>query len=340
MLNCWYDVGVTLVSLFAAWPADRGSCFPLYLAHGVMESGLWEPAGEPFVGHGGLAGRTESYHFALAAQTFPPTAGVVALTDDAEAADVDPTSAPPVGPDTSTEEGLRPFLPTPACLTHTLWNPLHFLHYLFFAYVYRLLRKSAQTAGRLDFSDLWNLVPRQEAKYLTDRVWVRYKASPHKGISHAFIHCFAGHFLTISFLIMVDVVLQTAAPFLLILIVVELNADDFDSRTAYLATTGLSVLTIVRTIALHMTFFNAWRVGHDMRTTMMGLVFRKAINVGVQGLAATTTGQILNLISNDAERFVEFGVFVHFLWLGPLQLAVVRNQKNPPHPHTSRLQGE
>ncbi|XP_071243709.1 ATP-binding cassette sub-family C member 4-like isoform X2 [Salvelinus alpinus] len=40
-------------------------------------------------------------------------------------------------------------------------------------------------------------------------------------------------------------------------------------------------------------------------------------------MGKTTTGQIVNLLSNDVNKFDEVTIFLHFLWVGPLQAAAV-----------------
>jgi ATP-binding cassette, subfamily C (CFTR/MRP), member 4 len=40
-------------------------------------------------------------------------------------------------------------------------------------------------------------------------------------------------------------------------------------------------------------------------------------------LGKTTIGQVVNLLSNDVNRFDIAFIFIHFLWVGPLQTIVV-----------------
>ena len=40
-------------------------------------------------------------------------------------------------------------------------------------------------------------------------------------------------------------------------------------------------------------------------------------------LGQTTVGQMVNLLSNDVNRFDVFVLFSHYLWVGPLQLLIV-----------------
>jgi hypothetical protein len=67
--------------------------------------------------------------------------------------------------------------------------------------------------------------------------------------------------LGVAFVVMLDVLAASIAPFLLIRIVDELNAPVVDKHTAYTFALALSLLTLGRTLVLHMAFFNAWRVG-------------------------------------------------------------------------------
>lgn len=39
--------------------------------------------------------------------------------------------------------------------------------------------------------------------------------------------------------------------------------------------------------------------------------------------AQTTVGQIVNLLSNDVHRFDQMFLFIHYLWIGPLETFIV-----------------
>uniref|UniRef100_A0A672ZRQ8 ATP-binding cassette, sub-family C (CFTR/MRP), member 4 n=1 Tax=Sphaeramia orbicularis TaxID=375764 RepID=A0A672ZRQ8_9TELE len=49
----------------------------------------------------------------------------------------------------------------------------------------------------------------------------------------------------------------------------------------------------------------------------------EALCLSSAAMGKTTTGQIVNLLSNDVSKFDEVTIFLHFLWVGPLQAAVV-----------------
>jgi len=49
----------------------------------------------------------------------------------------------------------------------------------------------------------------------------------------------------------------------------------------------------------------------------------KALRLKVNSLDQTSTGQILNLMSNDVNRFDTSLIYIPFLWIGPLETVIV-----------------
>uniref|UniRef100_A0A3P9MLX9 ATP-binding cassette, sub-family C (CFTR/MRP), member 4 n=1 Tax=Oryzias latipes TaxID=8090 RepID=A0A3P9MLX9_ORYLA len=49
----------------------------------------------------------------------------------------------------------------------------------------------------------------------------------------------------------------------------------------------------------------------------------EALSLSKSAMGKTTTGQIVNLLSNDVNKFDEVTIHLHFLWVAPLQAAVV-----------------
>lgn len=92
----------------------------------------------------------------------------------------------------------------------------------------------------------------------------------------------------------------------------------------YLYAAGVSATTFLTTCVLHhLAFMQGWRVGQVMMTATLGVVYRKAIKIRLQEMSKITSGFIVNLVTNDSERFQQASIFIHFLLLSPIQLAVV-----------------
>ena len=52
------------------------------------------------------------------------------------------------------------------------------------------------------------------------------------------------------------------------------------------------------------------------------MIILKALKLSNTALGQTTIGQMVNLLSNDVNRFDTSVLFYHYLWAGPLQLII------------------
>ncbi|XP_065757880.1 ATP-binding cassette sub-family C member 4-like [Muntiacus reevesi] len=92
---------------------------------------------------------------------------------------------------------------------------------------------------------------------------------------------------------------------------------------AYAYTAGLSACVLVWAVLHHVYFCHIQRVGMRLRVAVCHMIYRKSLCLSSSAMGKTTTGQIVNLLSNDVNRFDQVTMFLHYLWVGPLQAVAV-----------------
>jgi ATP-binding cassette subfamily C (CFTR/MRP) protein 4 len=58
-----------------------------------------------------------------------------------------------------------------------------------------------------------------------------------------------------------------------------------------------------------------------VRVAFIAAIYRKCLSLSTS--SASSTGFIVNLVSNDVQRFEDVSPFIHFLWIGPLEVLLV-----------------
>lgn len=88
---------------------------------------------------------------------------------------------------------------------------------------------------------------------------------------------------------------------------------------------GLLVImaTFITSVTIHPYFFCVQHLGMKMRVASCNLVYQKSLRLSKAAMGNTTVGQIVNLLSNDVNRF-DFGlVFIPYLVVAPLQAIII-----------------
>uniref|UniRef100_A0A8C0AJR6 ATP-binding cassette, sub-family C (CFTR/MRP), member 4 n=1 Tax=Bos mutus grunniens TaxID=30521 RepID=A0A8C0AJR6_BOSMU len=92
---------------------------------------------------------------------------------------------------------------------------------------------------------------------------------------------------------------------------------------AYICAAVLSACVLLWAILHHLNFNHLQRVGMRLRVATSHMIYHRAFHLSNLALRKTTTGQIVNLLSNDVKRFDQVTTFLHYLWVGPLQAIAV-----------------
>uniref|UniRef100_A0A7N6BYU1 Multidrug resistance-associated protein 4 n=1 Tax=Anabas testudineus TaxID=64144 RepID=A0A7N6BYU1_ANATE len=148
----------------------------------------------------------------------------------------------------------------------------------------------------------------------------------------AIIKCYWKPYAVLGFFTFIEVsltlnVIVLVGPVILGKMIQYFESYDPNNMTALYETLGyaaaLSLCTIGLAVLHHLYFYHVQRAGMKIRVAMCHMIYNKALRLSSSAMGKTTTGQIVNLLSNDVNRFDEVTIFLHFLWVGPLQAAAV-----------------
>ncbi|GLV41617.1 uncharacterized protein CBL_06846 [Carabus blaptoides fortunei] len=97
---------------------------------------------------------------------------------------------------------------------------------------------------------------------------------------------------------------------------------DMTINDAYMYASIVIGCTLVTVIVSHPTNMGILHIGMKIRVGMCSLLYRKSLRLSKTALGETTVGQVVNLLSNDVNRFDGAVVLLHNLWVGPLVTGV------------------
>ncbi|XP_028288471.1 multidrug resistance-associated protein 4-like isoform X2 [Parambassis ranga] len=146
-------------------------------------------------------------------------------------------------------------------------------------------------------------------------------------LSRALIRCYGRSYATAGLFVLFLEVIKILQPLLLGQIILYFESYNPNDRTSLYMVCGyaalMSVSTFGLTILQHFYYYNVQTMGMKIRVAMCHMIYRKALGLSNESMGRTTTGQIVNLLSNDVNNFDEITVNLHYLWMGPLQALVI-----------------
>ncbi|XP_045510491.1 probable multidrug resistance-associated protein lethal(2)03659 isoform X2 [Colias croceus] len=82
---------------------------------------------------------------------------------------------------------------------------------------------------------------------------------------------------------------------------------------------GVVFCSMMNVMVQHPFMMGVMHLGMKMRVGICSLIYRKALKVSLQAMSETRGGLVVNLLANDVNRFDTGPLFVHYLWIGPLE---------------------
>uniref|UniRef100_A0A0P4ZLR4 ABC-type glutathione-S-conjugate transporter n=1 Tax=Daphnia magna TaxID=35525 RepID=A0A0P4ZLR4_9CRUS len=165
-----------------------------------------------------------------------------------------------------------------------------------------------------------------KATYGAENGGVSFKPSPSTkkivSVLPALCKTFAPEFLLGSLLKLMQDLLAFVSPQILSLLIGFVEDPTQESWKGYLYAIILTLTAMLQTMILGQYFQRMFVVGMQIRTSIVSSIYRKAIKISNSSRKESTVGEIVNLMSVDAQRLMDLTTYLNMLWSAPLQIAL------------------
>ncbi|TMS22599.1 Canalicular multispecific organic anion transporter 2 [Larimichthys crocea] len=149
------------------------------------------------------------------------------------------------------------------------------------------------------------------------------KAAPHQpSFLRSLIRAFGPYFLIGSAFKLLQDVITFINPQLLRMLISFTKQKGVPDWWGYSLAFLMFFTAFLQTLVLHRHFQYCFVTGMNVRTALIGAIYRKALVITNAAKRSSTVGEIVNLMSVDAQRFMDLTTFLNMLWSAPLQIVL------------------
>lgn len=139
------------------------------------------------------------------------------------------------------------------------------------------------------------------------------------------IFTFWREYFTIGLIVVVNEILRIIQPLLLgqLLQFFRKGNTTLTKDDAWLAAGGIVLVSLLSAINMNQFVYLSFCTGMRIRIAVCSIIYRKATRLSQNALGDTAPGKVVNLLSNDVNRFDLVSIFMHSMWSAPLFAIVV-----------------
>ncbi|XP_053393095.1 multidrug resistance-associated protein 1-like isoform X1 [Mercenaria mercenaria] len=117
-------------------------------------------------------------------------------------------------------------------------------------------------------------------------------------------------------------VLQFVSPLILKYLIAYTTDKSQETWKGYYYSVLMLAVVLFQSVVLHQYFQNCTIVGMRLRTAIIGAVYEKMLKLSTAARRTSTVGEIVNLMSVDAQRFNDMMTYINMIWSGPVQITI------------------
>lgn len=150
-------------------------------------------------------------------------------------------------------------------------------------------------------------------------------ASGKKSLIRAVMKTFSVEYTVLAVIVIMNEIARIGQPLLLGRLLQFFRVDNttLQKEDAWIAAGGIVLLSIFSAFNMNQFVFKSFYYGMRIRIAVCSVIYRKAMRLSQTALGDTAPGKVVNLLSNDVNRFDLVSVFIHSMWSAPLSAIVV-----------------
>ncbi|CAH1638630.1 unnamed protein product [Spodoptera littoralis] len=203
---------------------------------------------------------------------------------------------------------------------------------LFLTWSFSLFKKGYKQG--LSISDLWQARSGDASGRLGDRLEEAWKFEQEEAkkrgskpsFSKAIVRTFWFEYMLCGLVVgLLFMVVWPLIPFTLALFIEYFSKEKTPEsyREAHIYNFLMNLFSTLSALMLNHTQLAQGRIGMRIRIACCSLMYRKILRLNRAGLNNTEAGQVINLMSNDVNRFDLVTLFLNFIWITPIVVPVI-----------------
>lgn len=101
-----------------------------------------------------------------------------------------------------------------------------------------------------------------------------------------------------------------------------IEKNDEAEWKGYSYATLMLIAAMIQTLVLSQYFHRMFLVGLRIRTALVSAIYRKSLRMSNAARKESTVGEIVNLMSVDAQKFMDLTTYINMIWSAPLQISL------------------
>ncbi|KAK1162808.1 multidrug resistance-associated protein 1-like isoform X3 [Acipenser oxyrinchus oxyrinchus] len=138
----------------------------------------------------------------------------------------------------------------------------------------------------------------------------------------ALARVFGPYFLSGTLCLVVHDVFMFSIPQVLSLLLAFMSDADAPLWKGYFYAALMFLVSCMQSLFNHQYMYSCFTVGMRVKTAVMGLVYRKSLVITNAARRTCTVGEIVNLVSADTQKLMDFVVYFNAVWLAPIEITL------------------